>query len=117
MSKSRFDWTDRDWAIYLGCPVHKVSEFKRVLDDNFIPTIERDKKTGKYFFSMYRYYIAPSGHEELKLLMSADQQFGKLNDALCDANNIISTLELGVHLAEELNIPDRAIQMMLMRTK
>lgn len=113
MLKSRLNWTDMDWANYLGCPVHRVSAYRQILDNNLIPKIECDKKTGKYFFALYRYDVA----KNLQLMMSADRQFNRFNDAACDANNIISISELDDYWAEQLHIPNKAIQMMLIRNK
>lgn len=114
---NRLNWKDEDWATYLGCPVSKVQEYKNILDQNYLMAIECDKNTKKYFMAVYRYDIAPSGFKRLQLLLSGNKQFAKVDDALHNANDIISKMELGKYQAKWLNMPQKAIQMMLIREK
>lgn len=116
--KSRSEWTDLDWANYLCCPIHEIPSIRKFLEDNYVPVIERNKSTGHYSFAMYRYHIAPSGAKDLHLMLSDDKHsFSNLTDALCDANNIISTLEFTNFWADALNVPKRSLQMLLIRKR
>ncbi len=115
--KSRLDWTDNDWATYLSCPVAKISGYKKILNENYLMALEQDKETKNYAFAMYRYDIAPSEQKRLRLLLSSKSQFAQKQDALTHANNIISTLELNDFYAKALNVPTKAIQMLLIREK
>lgn len=116
-TKNRLDWNDADWATYLGCSVAQVMAYKIELDKHYIPTIERDKKTGKYSFALYRYNISPSGFKRLQLLLSDNRAFDDIEKAMNKANEIISTFELSDTWAKMLHIPKKAIQMLLIREK
>ena len=116
--KSRLNWNDLDWATYLDCPVQKIPEYKRVLDANYVTAVERNRTTGRYSFAMYKYHTKPSGDQNLQLLLSDDKHsFPTIMDAVHDANNIISTMELSDFWAKALGMPARAVQMMLIREK
>ena len=116
--KSRLDWTDMDWAVYFGCPVQEIPEYRKFLNENYLPAIEYNKTTGKYSFAMYRYDIAPSGHKRLRLWLTDDKHsFVKKEDALHDANNVISTLEFTDFWAKTYKVPKQVLQMLLMCEK
>lgn len=116
--KSRLYWNNLDWATYLGCPVQNIPEYKKVLDENYVMAVERNKITGNYSFAVYTYHTKPSGDQNLQLLLSDDKHsFPTIMDAVHDANNIISTMELNNFWAKTLGVPSRAIQMMLIREK
>ncbi len=116
--KSRLEWKNEDWANYLDCPVQKISEFKKILDENYVMAVERNAASKLYSFAVYRYDVAPSGAKRLQLLLTDDKhKFANIQDAMHDANNIISSLELNDYCAKALNVPKRAIQMMLIREK
>ena len=117
MIKNRLNWTDLDWAEYLKCPVQKIFEYRKILNDNYVMVVERNKKTGKYSFAMYRYYITPSGNDRLQLLLSGKQSFLTYSEAVNNANGKISKMELKDFWVKSLNVPKQAIQMMLIREK
>lgn len=115
--KSRLDWQDSDWATYLNCPVSKIPEYKKILDENFVTAIERDRQSGQYSFALYRYDVAPSGFKRLQLSKTSKKSFANLLDAVHDANNIISCWELSDFWAKAFNMPKQAVQMLLIRQK
>ena len=116
--KSRFEWTSLDWASYLGCSVHEIPSIMKFLGNTYVTAIERHKVTGRYSFAMYKYHTAPSGAKDLHLMLSDDKHsFPNITDALCYANNIISTLEFTDFWAKMLNVPKRSLQMLLIREK
>ena len=118
--KSRIEWTLLDWANYLGCPVHEIPSIRKFLENNYVTAIVRNRGTGRYSFAMYRYHTAPSGAKDLHLMLSADDEkhtFTNQVDAIREANNIISTLELNDFWAKTLNVPQRSLQMLLIREK
>ncbi len=115
--KSRLEWTDANWAAYLGCSVSQVSRYKEILNKNYLMAVEKNTQANTYAFAMYRYDIAPSGQKRLRLLRSSNQQFSEESAAITDANNIISTMELYDFYATALNVPKQAIQMLLIRQK
>lgn len=114
----RSKWTDIMWAYYLGCPVQKIPEYKKFLDENYVPAIERNKTTGKYSFVMYKYDIAPSGQKRLQLWLTDDKHsFDTTTEALNNANNTISTLEFTDFWAKTFDVPKQVLQMLLIRVK
>jgi len=118
--KPRLEWTNLEWANHLECPIQEISSIRKFLNDNYVMAIERNRKTGRYSFAMYIYHNAPSGAKDLHLMLSADDEkhtFVNPMDALRDANNIISSLEFSDFWAKTLNVPKRALQMMLIREK
>ena len=115
--KSRLDWNDTDWAAYLGCSVQNVAKYRELLEKNYLTCVEQDKKSGLHAFALYKYDIAPSGTERLRLMLSSKRRFNNVSDAVKDANNIISTLELSDFWAGEFNVPKQAVQMLLIRQK
>ena len=116
--ESRLNWSDAQWAKYLNCPVESVKKYKQVLDNNYVTAIEKNKKTNLYSLAVYKYDIAPSGAKRLQLLLSDDKHaFSDLSHAINNANNIISNMELSDYVASALNMPAKAIQMLLIRQK
>lgn len=116
--ESRLNWSDAQWAKYLNCPVESVKKYKQVLENNYVTAIEKNKKTNLYSFALYKYDIAPSGVKRLRLLLSDEKHtFSDLTAAVNDANNVISTMELSDYVASALNMPAKAIQMLLIRQK
>ncbi len=115
--KSRLDWQDADWAKHLNCPVSKIPEYKKILDENFLTAIERDKQSGQYSFALYSYDVAPSGFTRLRLSATGNKSFTNLLDAVRDANNIISCWELSDFWAKAFDVPKQAVQMLLIRQK
>ena len=116
-NKNRLEWTDMDWATYLGCSVQQVQEYRIFLNDNFVPAIELNKETKKYSFVMYKYHTHPSGHKSLQLMSTRNVNFSNVAEAVDDANSIISCMEFSDFWAKMYEMPKRAIQMMLIREK
>ena len=109
---SRLSWTDENWANYLDCPVRNIPDIKTILANNYVMAIERNKMTKQYCFRVYKI----NKNNKLQLVWSDDKHgFANVIDAVNDANNIIATLELSDSAARALNIPKRALQMMVIR--
>lgn len=114
----RSKWTDAFWAYYLGCPVQEIPEYRKFVDERFVPAIERNRETGKYSLVMYKYDIAPSGQKRLQLWLTDDKHsFDNTIDALHNANNTISTLEFTDFWAKMYEVPKQVLQMLLIRVK
>ena len=117
VNNNREAWRDIDWATYLGCPVEKIPEYKKFLDENYVITIEQNKNTKLYSMFMYRYDIAPSGFKRLQLIASGKEQFADLTAAIHNANDVISKMEFSAFWAEIYDVPAKVLQMMLIREK
>ena len=116
-SNIRLTWQDKDWAAYLGCSVGDVKKYKKILDQNYVISVGRNTATNLYGMRVYRYDLTPSGEKRLRLLLSSKAEHKDILQALSSANDIISKMELNDFIAEELNMPAKAIQMMLIREK
>ena len=114
---SRLEWTDANWADYLGCSVKQVQEYRNFLDKNFLVAIERNKTNNQYSFAMYRYHTHPSKHKSLQLMATRDISFPTIMEAVADANGIISCMELSDFWAKTYDVPKKVMQMLLIREK
>ena len=120
VNNNRGNWRDVDWASYLGCPVEKVPEYRKIVFEEFETGIAQNTQTGKYFFEMYRYEITPSGFKRPLLMYSGNKEFVSEAEAIKDANeNIISNpnFHLNDFWAKQMGIPAKAIQMLLIKTR
>ena len=118
MNIDKTQWGDSDWAAYLHCPVAKVAQYREILESMFITGIAKDADTGKYRFEMHRFDFAPSGQKRLFLMLSSNKVFDTYEEALKDANaNVISKLYLDSFWERHLEIPARAVQMMLINQR
>ena len=114
----RLKWTDTMWAAYFGCPVKKVPEYRNFVDENFVPTIERNIKTGEYSLAIHKFALTPSGCNRLQLWLTDDKHsFNNITDALHRANKTISALEFTDFSAKMYGVPKQVLQMMLIREK
>lgn len=114
----RLDWENKDWATYLGCSAKDIPVYKKVLKKNFVSCIERDEYTGRYSFALYRYNFVQFGRKKRRLILTSENTFKAPKDAIKDANSvIIPGLRLEASWADAWKIPEKAIQMMLIREK
>ena len=95
---NRENWSDKEWATYLNCPVEKIAEYRKILNDNFVFGLEQNKETKHYSFVAYKYHIHPSGHKSMLLWLTDDvHTFKTKAQAVNHANTkIISKLEFSV---------------------
>ena len=113
-TNDRTQWGDSDWAAYFRCSVAEVVKYRETLNSMFLTGIAHSASEGKYRFEMHRYDIAPSGQKRLFLKLSGNNAFDTYEAALKDANtNIIPKMYLDDFWERHLNIPARAVQMMI----
>ena len=111
---NRETWLDIDWAVYLGCSVKKVMEYRETLNNIFVTDICLHKTTGKYAFCLYKFHTHPSGFKSLQLVNSSKTEFDSMEEARNHANtNIIPKLTLNEFRAKQIGVNAKAIQMML----
>lgn len=114
----RAQWGDSEWAAYLGCPETKVAQYREILESMFLTGVSKDVASGKYLFVMHRYDFSPSGQQRLYLMQSGKNMFDTYEAAVKDANtNIISKMYLSDFWERHLEIPAKAVQMMLIKQK
>ncbi len=115
ISTNRLRWTNKDWAKYMNCSITEVKEYKKFLFNTFETGIAKSRETGKYRFEMYKYHISPSEFKMPLLMFSGKKEFISVDDAIKDANNIISGFELSDYWAKMYEMPKQAVQMLLIK--
>ena len=111
-------WLDIDWAVYLGCSVKEVKEYREILSKIFLTDISLHKTTGKYAFCLYKFHTHPSGFKSLQLVNFSKTEFDSEEEARNHANtNIIPKLMLNEFRAKQIGVNAKAIQMMLIHEK
>ena len=115
---NKAQWRDSDWAAFLGCSVADVAKYREILNGMFVTGIAHSEAEGKYRFEMHRYDFSPSGQKRMFLMLSSDKVFDTYEAALKDANtNIIPKMYLNDFWERHLEIPARAVQMMLINQR
>ena len=117
MKENRLEWLDSDWAEYLHCPVTEIPRIRNLMQYNFVLTIKKDKKTGKYYFALSRRNYTPAGFKRLHDLKTPVTYFDTKHEAIEDANKYMSEQLFPAVGAKLYKIPQRAIQMVLIREK
>ncbi len=113
----RLEWTDADWANYLNCSVEKINEYKKILSSHIVMEI-KEIRTNFYEFQIYRLVMGPKGRKR-KTLVGVDwvHQSRDRAEVVNNANTVISSLTLKDEIAAKFNVPNAAVQMMLIREK
>ena len=113
MTKEQLDWTDKQWAIHLNCPVQEIPSIRAYVSANFFPVIEQNNDTKKYNFLITMMSTSMAGTRRVMPMFSNDEVFADFKAAVQYANNeVIPKLELTKFRSDALNIPMRALQML-----
>lgn len=116
MKDNRLNWKDTDWAAYLGCPVEHIQKYRAKLEKDFVSRVDIKKNDGKYHFCLYTYRLNGSGNKMLQPIFSSTTGSFSEQNAVDDANEkIIPLLLLPELYARKNNIPEKAIQMLLIK--
>ena len=99
--------------MYLGCPVSKIPEYKKVVDENFASTVEKNEILGTYISCLYRYEYTPSGFKRPLLMKTSAKEFATEGEAVDFANEVVSAWELNDFWAKMLEVPRKSVQMLL----
>ena len=113
MTTEQLTWTDKEWAVHLGCTVHQVAQHRQWLNNNYEATIAMDYRTGKYAVRVSRFNAAPSGHRRVFPLITSNRQFSTERAARSYANTqFIPCLELTAERASMLGRQAGIMQML-----
>ena len=114
--KPRSEWTNLDWASYLQCPIQEVPVLQNYISENYLPTIGKNRVTGKYHFCVLKLHVSPSGWRDWHLWLSDDKKgFTNESDVVRYVNEtVIPTLQFNDAYAKLADIPVRALQLMHM---
>ncbi len=116
MINNRLNWNDKDWAAYLGCPVEHIQKYRTKLEKDFISRVDIKESDGKYHFCLYTYRLNESGNKMLQPIFSSNIGSFSEQNAVDEANEkIIPILLLPELYAKKYNIPEKAIQMLLIK--
>ena len=116
MKDNRLNWKDTDWAAYLGCPVEYIQKYRAKLEKDFVSRVDIKKNDGKYHFCLYKYRLNESGNKMLQPVFSSTIGSFSEQNAVDEANEkIIPLLVLPELYAKQNNIPEKAIQMLLIK--
>lgn len=110
--KERDNWTDKNWATVIGCPVERLPEIRKIIDDRYAAEVGRVSGTDKYAFGIYKFHVHPSDFKTLQPFLSSSKTFNTLEEARNVANSIISDLEITQKVADIMHIPKRSIQLL-----
>lgn len=113
MTPEQLNWTDKQWATYLGCPVQEVPSIRTYVRANFFPVIEQDTNTKAYNFAVTKMSTSMAGTRRIMPMISDQKTFTDFESARTHANNeVIPNLELTKFWSDALYIPQRALQML-----
>ena len=118
MTPEQLNWTDKQWAIHLNCPVQEIPSIRAYVLANFFPVIEQDKDTKAYNFLMTKMATSIAGTRRVMPMVSDEKSFSDFESARTYANNeVIPKLELTKFWSDALYIPQRALQMLHIRER
>ena len=118
MTPEQLNWTDKQWAIHMGCPVQEVPSIRTYVHANFFPVIEQDKDTKAFNFLMTEMATSIAGTRRVMPMVSDKKSFSDFESARTHANNeVIPKLELTKFWSDALYIPQRALQMLHIRER
>ena len=113
MTPEQLNWTDKQWAIQMNCPVQEIPSIRAYVHANFFPVIAKDKNTKAYNFIMTKMGTSMAGTRRVMPMISDKNVFSDFESARTHANNeVISKLELTKFWSGAYNIPQRALQML-----
>lgn len=113
MTPEQLNWTDKQWAIHLNCPVQEIPSIRAYVHANFFPVIAQDKDTKAYNFLMTKMGTSMAGTRRVMPMISDKNVFSDFESARTHANNeVIPKLELTKFWSDALYIPQRALQML-----
>lgn len=113
MTPKQLHWTDKQWAIYLNCPVQEIPSIRAYVLANFFPVIEQDKNTKAYNFLLTKMSTSMAGTRRVMPMISDKKLFYDFESARTHANNkVIPKLELTKFWSDALHIPKRALRML-----
>lgn len=113
MTPEQLNWTDKQWAIHLNCPVQEIPSIRAYVHANFFPIIAQDKNTKAYNFIMTKMGTSMAGTRRVMPMISDKNVFSDFESARTHANNeVIPKLELTKFWSDALHIPQYALQML-----
>ena len=111
MKPEQLQWSNRQWAKYLGCTVRKYKKACKILSDQFSVGVFQKNSTGKYYIALDRRHYAPSGAIRYVPVIVTKIEFDSLDVAVKYANEtLIPSLELAESCASAYNIPTKMLQ-------
>ena len=118
MTPEQLNWTDKQWAIHLNCPVQDVPKFKRYLEQNFWLGIWQERDTKLKYAEIQVRHDTPSGNVRYVPIVTSRAFNISLADMVEYTNNeFIPSLELNPTVAYLRGVPPKILQMLHIKTK
>ena len=118
MTSEQLKWTDKQWAVHLGCTVQSVPNVRKFITEKYFVGVGTLRDRAKYSCALYRMDLSPSGHPRFFHVQSTNMNFKTADDATKYANEtFIPQLELLPNVAKYLKVPQRALQMLHIHEK
>lgn len=111
MTPEQLQWSDKQWAKYLGCTVWKYKKACKILQERFSIGIFKKNGSGKYYIALDRRHDTPSGAVRYIPVIATKIEFDSVDSAVNYANEIlIPSLELAESCAASYNMPTKMLQ-------
>ena len=118
MTPEQLKWTDKDWAMHLGCVVQDVPKFKRYLEQNFWLGIWQERDTNLKYAEIQMRHDTPSGNVRYIPMVTSRAFDMPLDQIVQYTNNtFIPSLELKPVVAEFRGVPSKILQMLHINEK
>lgn len=118
MKPEQLNWSDAQWAAYLGCAATDIPRIRQWVEENYCPSIVRHWSGKQYSFVLTRRYDTPSGWTRFLPIVESAQYFGTPTQATEYANRkIIPNLQMTEFWARVNRVPSGALQMLHINEK
>lgn len=107
MTPEQLEWTNKQWAEYLGCSIRTFKKARTVVQENYSIDIAKDISNNKYFIALTKRHDTPSGAMRYITLFTTKKEFATIDEAINYANKtLIPSLEVNA----TLGLPTKILQ-------
>ena len=118
MKPEQLNWTDKQWAGHLQCPVQDVPKFKKYLESNFWLGIWQDRESGLKYAQVQVRHDTPSGCIRFIPMVSSEHLDLPLDKIVEHTNNtFIPSLVLKPDVAKMRGVPEKILHMLHINNK
>ncbi|MBP3397968.1 MAG: hypothetical protein J6K82_03490 [Alphaproteobacteria bacterium] len=118
MTPEQLKWTDKQWAVHLGCAVQDVPKFKQYLEENFCLSLWQERDSSLKYAEIQCRHNTPSGFVRY-VSIATSRAFEMPLDKMVEYTNtvFVPSLELQSGVAKLRGIPQKILQMLHIKTK
>lgn len=111
MTPEQLQWSDKQWAKYLGCTVWKYKKACKILQKRFAIDVFKKDDTDKYYIALTKRQDTPYGKVRYVPQIATSIEFDSVDSAVNYANEtLIPSLELAESCAASYNMPTKMLQ-------